>query len=217
MVQEAGFRRDLAADWRAAVGAAGARAPAADVERAGSALLARWREPHRHYHDAEHLAEVLDAVDLLAALAADPTAVRLAAWFHDAVYQARPGADEEASAVLAHQVLTGLGVPADRVDRVVRLVRLTAGHDPDDGDTDAAVLCDADLSILGAGPDRYQRYRLAVRAEYAQVPDPDFRTGRAAVLQALADGQLYRTGPARRRWEAAARANLAAELALLST
>jgi predicted metal-dependent HD superfamily phosphohydrolase len=207
--------RELTADWRGAVAAAGSPAGPQDVDRTGRSLLARWQEPHRRYHDAEHLAEVLDAVDLLVDLAEDPAAVRLAAWFHDAVYECRPGDDEEASALLAEQVLTGLAVPQPRVARVARLVRQTAQHRPDDTDRDAAVLCDADLAILGSAPDRYERYRLAVRAEYAQVSDDAFRSGRTQVLERLTAGPLYRTEPGRRRWQDRARANLAAELALL--
>jgi predicted metal-dependent HD superfamily phosphohydrolase len=210
---------DLARDWQHAVEAARPRAvrtsgDAEAVVAAGADLLRRWAEPHRRYHDLEHLTEVLTAVDLLAADAADLPAVRLAAWFHDAVYLGRPGQDEADSAVLAEQVLTGLEVPVGRVARVAALVRMTAEHDPADGDLDAAVLNDADLAVLAAPAERYRRYREAVRQEYRQLPDEVFRAGRAAVLSALAGRHpLFRTATGRQRWEDAARANLAAELA----
>ena len=46
------------------------------------------------------------------------------------------------------------------------------------------------------------------------MPDADFAVGRAAVLRALlAAPDLFDTAYARARWEAAARANVAAELA----
>jgi predicted metal-dependent HD superfamily phosphohydrolase len=210
--------RDLEQDWASAVRAAGATADDGPVAAAGQELVARWRAPERRYHDAEHLAEVLDGVDALAAFACDVAAVRLAAWFHDAVYEGRPGDDEQRSADLAEQVLTALGVPVERIAEVRRLVLLTAGHDPAPGDDDGAVLSDADLAILASDPERYGRYVRAVRAEYPQVPEALFRAGRAAVLRALdAAPQLYRTPPARERWEGAARANLAAELTTLET
>ena len=58
----------------------------------------------------------------------------------------------------------------------------------------------------------------AVRQEYSQVPEELFRAGRVAVLRALDETpRLYRTGPARERWEEAARANLARELTALGT
>ena len=89
-------------------------APPEAAEAAGRDLIDRYAEPQRRYHDGRHLAEVLAAVDRLAEHAEDLTAVRLAAWFHDAVYEpaASPGANEEASARLAAHVLTRLGQPA---------------------------------------------------------------------------------------------------------
>jgi predicted metal-dependent HD superfamily phosphohydrolase len=186
------------------------------AEAVGRDLLGRWSEPHRAYHDVAHLRAVLDAVDLLAEHAVDPTAVRLAAWFHDAVHEGEAGADEEASAVLAERVLPDVGVPPARVADVARLVRLTAGHDPATGDADGAVLCDADLAVLGGEPAAYAAYAAAVRREYSAVPDEAFRAGRAAVLERLlALDPLYRTPTARRLWAEQAAANLRAELGRL--
>lgn len=185
----------------------------------GADLLGRWSEPARRYHTTEHLAEVLAALDRLATdgvAAATTRPVRLAAWFHDAVYRGRPGDDEEESAELAERTLDGL-LPAGTVGEVGRLVRLTAGHRVEDGDDFGAALADADLAILAAGPDRYLAYTRQVRAEYHTVPEPVFRRGRRAVLgQLQALDPLYRTPPARRDWTRPARANLAAERAALA-
>ncbi|MDP9221938.1 MAG: metal-dependent phosphohydrolase [Actinomycetota bacterium] len=196
------------------------------AERAGRDLLARYAEPQRRYHDRRHLTEVLGAVDELAEAAARPDVVRLAAWFHDAVYdpQAAPGANEEASALLALRMLPDLAVAADPVAAVAALVRLTARHEVVDGDgssagfrRDAEVLFDADLWILASPTQRYAAYAADVRAEYAHVPDDLFRTGRAAILRGFADrARIYCTPTAFARWEEPARANLAKELADLS-
>ncbi|RCG24063.1 metal-dependent phosphohydrolase [Sphaerisporangium album] len=217
--------RDLAAAWRDVAG----DSPAAGA--VGAELVARWSEPHRRYHDLDHLRAVLAAIEPLAFLARDPAAVRLAAWFHDAVYEGRPGWDEERSAQLAQSRLArllpipdeprrgragGLEEEGGRVNAVVRLVRLTAGHDPAPGDRDGEVLCDADLAVL-AGPG-YDAYARAVREEYRHVPDEAFRAGRARVLESLlAMPVLYRTEPARDLWESAARRNVRTELAALTT
>ena len=56
------------------------------ADETGRALLACWADPHRRYHDLGHLRGVLGNVDELASYAADADAVRLAAWYHDAVY-----------------------------------------------------------------------------------------------------------------------------------
>ncbi|MGQ0467482.1 MAG: HD domain-containing protein [Sporichthyaceae bacterium] len=175
------------------------------------ALLASWAEPHRAYHDFAHLWHVLRVVEDLAAHAEDIAAIRLAAWYHDAVHDGRPD-DEERSAVRAERELAALASAAE----VARLVRLTVRHDPAPGDRNGEVLCDADLAILAAPEYAYHRYTSAIRAEYAHVPDDAFRTGRATILQSLLDGpSLFRTPHGREHWEAAARANLQAELLAL--
>jgi predicted metal-dependent HD superfamily phosphohydrolase len=89
-------------------------------------------------------------------------------------------------------------------------------HHPEPGDGNGEVLCDADLAVLGSDPQGYAAYAAAVREEYAFVPEDAFRSGRAAILrQLLALPALYRTAAARERFDAPARANLAAELSRL--
>ncbi|MGC4787049.1 metal-dependent phosphohydrolase [Micromonospora sp. DT178] len=209
---------DLLDRWRAAARGAG-MTDAAELTRVGEDLLTRWREPHRHYHDADHLAAVLDVVDAHAPAAGRPDLVRLAAWCHDAVYDPRAGGDanERDSAALAGTLLTRAGLPADAVAEVRRLVLLTAGHAVEPGDADGALLCDADLAVLAAPPEAYDRYAAAIRREYAHVPEPAFRAGRARVLAGLlALPALFRLPPLTRRWESQARANLTRELSTLS-
>ncbi|GIJ51585.1 hypothetical protein Val02_84710 [Virgisporangium aliadipatigenens] len=157
---------------------------------------------------------MLRVVDAHADLADDPGAVRLAAWYHDAVYDPRGADNEGASAQLAAATLASLG--ADNVDEVVRLVRLTAGHAPTAEDRNGRLLCDADLAVLAGTPQEYDAYAAAVRREYAHVPDELFRAGRSAVLRQLRDlPTLYRAVPDRAAWDSRARANLDRELTSL--
>jgi predicted metal-dependent HD superfamily phosphohydrolase len=180
-----------------------------------AAVVAAWGEPHRRYHDLGHLAAVLGLVGELAAAAVDPDAVRLAAWYHDVVYDPRRGDNEGVSAERARAGLRGL-VPPERVEEVVRLVLLTAGHDPAPDDADGAVLCDADLAVLAAPPGAYAAYASAVREEYGHLSDAEFTAGRTAVLEhLLALPALYRLPALAAEWTPRARANLAAELSLL--
>ncbi|WP_318202806.1 hypothetical protein [Streptomyces sp. SCL15-4] len=197
-----------------------ARAPGGGPDPAPYAdnLLARWQEPQRRYHTVAHLTAVLDHVDVLEGYAADPDVVRLAAWFHDAVYLPERSENEERSARLAERALPEAGLPEPKTAEVARLVRLTVGHDPAGDDRDGQVLCDADLAILAAPPSAYSAYTARIREEYHFVPNDAFRTGRSAVLrQLLALPALFSTPYGRDHWEAAARHNLAAELEMLST
>jgi len=176
----------------------------------------------RGYHDRRHLEEVLGHLDALTP-PGDPVreAVLLAAWFHDVVYDpatASSGADdEERSAALAESALRTAGAPDVLVAEVGRLVRLTRTHRPRPGDRAGELLCDADLAVLAAGPDRYADYVAGVRAEHAHVDDAAFAAGRAAVLRdLLAKPTLFHTPAARERWERAARRNVEDEVGRLS-
>ena len=179
----------------------------------GEQLIAAYGDSARRYHDLRHLSQVLAWVDELATEASDIVAVRLAAWFHDAVYDVHATDNEEQSAQLAESTLSGTDVPSGRIAEVARLVRLTDTHAAAADDSNGKVLCDADLAVLAGGPDAYAAYARAVRVEYAHVPESDFRRGRAAVLQALMDlPHLFGTARGRVEWEPIARANLKAEL-----
>ncbi|MCG2621049.1 DUF4031 domain-containing protein [Arthrobacter sp. I2-34] len=182
----------------------------------GGQLVARWGEAHRCYHDRTHLLAVLEALRALIGAGEDPgpqpRAVWLAAWFHDAVYNGAAGRDEQDSARLAADLLARGGCPGREIEETVRLVLLTATHRPQERDLAGALLCDADLSVLGRPPAEYREYVQAVRKEYAHVGDADFAAGRAAVVRHLLElDPLFRTGTARRLWLAQARQNLAAE------
>ncbi|MGV3562226.1 MAG: hypothetical protein ACO1ON_03000 [Nocardioides sp.] len=190
------------------------RWPLVGAEDLREELLAAWDRPG--YHDLRHLAEVLARVEELSAtgVGLEREQVALAVWFHDAVYDGERDA-EERSAAWAERSLpsyVGEAVAAE----VARLVRMTETHDPAPEDAEGCVLSDADLAVLAAGQDRYAAYVAGVREEYAHLDEETFRRGRAQVLASLAERPtLFRTDHARDRWEAAARANLAAELAAL--
>ena len=183
-------------------------------EELGLELLERWGEDGRKYHSRTHLLAVLEALDLLTEPAVPARTVSLAAWFHDAVYEGVAGQDEEDSAVLAEDRLTAAGLSPDDVAEVARLVRLTSNHSPEADDHAGALLCDADLSVLGGDQQAYARYLAAVREDYAHVSDDDFAKGRAAVVRHLLNLEpLFHGERAKGLWLDAARRNLAAELA----
>lgn len=197
--------------------------PSTTADDVSADVASRYAEPHRRYHTGEHITEVLAEVDRLlhqVTLTGDEaTAVRLAAWFHDAIYDPKVGrgGNEDASAELAIASLASAGMARSLVADVARLVRLTAAHEVDARDRPGAVLVDADLSILASAAERYDRYVSDVRAEYVHVAEDAWRAGRASVLRKFLDAPvIYRIGPDRERREHAARTNLARELAALT-
>lgn len=207
--------RGSVSSFGAVVARTGGQAPAwVEAE-----LLARWSEPQRHYHTVAHLRAVLDTTDHFSAYAESPDLVRLALWFHDAIYDptAYADANEQASAILAARHLSRCGVPVAGIAEVVRLVRLTAGHAVDPADRNGSLLADADLAVLARPWPSYVEYTAQIRAEYAHVPDELFRAGRAQVLRGLLGlPVLYRIPELRDRWEDAARTNVGREIEQLT-
>jgi len=209
--------------WTLDVRSVAPRAPDNDVvARAGAELLARWNEPFRRYHTTTHLVEMFGALEELEeAQEIDDrqcSVARLAAWFHDAVYDtmAGEGANEADSAVLARKTLESLRFGDEDIDAIDRLTRLTARHDADASERLDAAFHDADLWILSAPRTRFDGYCDQVREEYASVPDEDYRSGRWGVLGPLMRrDRIYRTTHALNAWEAPARINLGRELARL--
>jgi predicted metal-dependent HD superfamily phosphohydrolase len=177
----------------------------------GRDLLHRWREPHRHYHDVRHLAQLLSALELVGAGEVSRP-VALAGWFHDAVHDGDAGTDERSSAALAAAELPSAGVPAAEVAEVERLILLTIRHDPEPSDEAGVQLVDADLSVLGQPAGRYHVYARDVRLEYPQLTDEIYATGRLAVLEALSSQEpLFRSVAGHGVWSRQARQNLSTE------
>ncbi len=197
---------DLLAEWERAL---------PNQEPMGEALIRRYSEPHRHYHNTAHLASVLKHIDLFAD-DHDLFLVRLAAWFHDAVYAIPPlqVTNEEASARLAFRELSRAGLEQEDLNEVARLVRVTATHTPGPRDPEGELLCDADLAILAAPEPEYQQYTRNIRAEYAAVGEQEFLAGRLEILSRLASIDIFRTGKGRSLLDRA-RANVEAECVLL--
>jgi predicted metal-dependent HD superfamily phosphohydrolase len=180
-----------------------------------TSLLARYREPQRHYHTIQHLDECFERWREIRDHAAHPAEVALALWFHDAIYDTHRSDNEALSAVLARDTALGLGVAADTAQRIADLILFTR-HAVEPEGADAEALVDVDLSILGAASARFDEYERQVRREYAWVAEETFRQRRAEVLeQFLGRRHIYSTALFRERYELPARANLERSLQAL--
>jgi predicted metal-dependent HD superfamily phosphohydrolase len=170
-------------------------------------LKSAYAAPGRHYHNQRHIADCLAEFDAARALAKQPEAVELALWFHDAVYDSTAADNEERSAALAKECLASAGRP-DLAQTVAALVMATKLHNAPAG-TDAALVVDVDLSILGQDERRFAEYEAGIRAEYAWVAQKAFDARRAEILQGFLKRQrIYTTEHFWRKYEVQARRNL---------
>lgn len=188
-----------------------------DPKPAWNRLASAYAEPHRAYHTLEHIAHCLEELDRVRELAADPVAVEMAIWYHDAVYDTRAKDNEQKCADWARADAESMGLAPERRDRVERLI-LASTHQGVPADPDARLFTDLDLSILGQPPVAFDEYERKVRVEYGWVPEPAYRVGRSAILRSFLERPtIYATEAVRSRYETQARINLAASLNRLKT
>jgi predicted metal-dependent HD superfamily phosphohydrolase len=179
-------------------------------------LSQRYSEPHRAYHTLQHLVECFDGFDRARHLMRKPGEVAMALFYHDAIYDTHARDNEDRSAELARDVLGEYCPASHEVAASVTSLILATRHDAIPASADARVLVDIDLSILGAPTDRFDEYERQIRFEYSWVSAPDFRIGRAKVLEAfLARDTIYSTDMFRAHLEQAARNSLKRSLATL--
>lgn len=198
--------------WLKLMGALGvAEKPA---QRLYADLVAHYTERSRHYHNLEHVADLLDTFDTLRDLAETPETVQLAIWFHDVIYNTRASDNESRSAAYARLHLAELGLAEEIVNRVSELILATLDHQAPTGDIDGQILLDADLAPLGVDETLFAEHSEALRREYAWVPEAIYRRSRARILQRFLDRErIYYTEPIYNSLEERARRNLSQAIA----
>lgn len=178
-------------------------------------LVQAYTASGRHYHNLQHIEELIRLAGLHQATIKDPDAMRLAIFYHDAVYHALRKDNEEKSALLAMAKLQQLSLPPARLQHIYEMILATKNHTACP-DADTNLLLDFDLSILGSSWEQYQAYSRQVRKEYSLVPYFLYKRGRKKVLEHfLGLPRIYKTEIFFQQLEAAARQNLAQELQLL--
>ena len=172
-------------------------------------LRASYSESWRAYHNLNHISHCLTEFDNAKELVVNPNAVETAIWFHDAIYNTRQKDNEERSADLADEFLAGAGISKGFRQSVRELILVTK-HNQTPSDSDASLLVDVDLSILGQTPELYAEFEENIRQEYAWVSPADFAAGRSGVLQSFLNREsIFNSEPFRRKYEPQARVNLA--------
>ena len=179
-------------------------------------LIDAYSAAHRHYHTLQHLAECFDKFEEVSDTAEQPGEIRMALWFHDAVYNPKSSDNEFKSAQWAYDSALTIGVTEAVNQRIFDLIMVTCHHKSPTMQ-DAKILVDCDLAILGAKPERFNEYNQQIRAEYAFVAEPDYKAKRAEILQQfLARPFIFNTEHFIARYEAQARINIEKALSLLT-
>jgi len=180
-------------------------------------LTNEYSNPDRHYHNLAHIRNILNLILIFRdsfECREELLAYELAAWFHDAVYDTHRDDNEQCSAELLATAAVDLTIPDEITRLAQQWILVTKDHNPPD--LAAGAFCDADLAILGSPMSVYRTYRADIRKEYAWVPEPEYRSGRARVLQHfLSRARVYSTPRMYEQRESAARLNMKSELSEL--
>lgn len=176
-------------------------------------------ETHRHYHTLTHLSAIFKDLDGLSLDQNSPSThcIHFAVWFHDIIYKTGSTDNEKESAKFAENALNSLSMPAEMIEKVVYMIECTEKHNNPNQDESTQIFLDADMAIIGASEDVYERYTDKIKKEFANVPRSLYQQGRKRFIEnTLKAERIFRTDYFFSRYEKQARINLKKELQKLS-
>lgn len=134
-----------------------------DIDRTWQKIQNAYAEPQRHYHNMNHINELILLITTYAPLLkVNEEVLLLTALFHDIIYLPENNMNEEDSAHSAHTNLTQLNVPLSIINKVYNIILATKLHIATE-DIDTKFFLDTDLSILGSDEFKYNQYALQIR------------------------------------------------------
>lgn len=169
-------------------------------------LRDRYTAPYRRFHNLDHIDDCLRRFDEVAPLLKDPSAVELAIWFHDAVYELGATTNERHSAELFVELSAGARFGLRH--RVCSLIMATRHAWVVQGN-DRSFMVDIDLSGFGAPWDEFIESGARLREESSALSDDKYLVGQVFFLDRLRRRKhFFATDYFRDKYEANARANL---------
>lgn len=165
-------------------------------------------QPLRAYHNVVHIRHCLEQFREVRHCAKEPAAVETAIWFHDAIYNPRWRDNELHSAMFAERVLSYAGIHPAFIKRVEELIMATR-HRETPTDADAMMLCDIDLSPLGASDKAFDKNSHLIRKEYSWLKEDEFFLKQAAFLKKFLERpSVFTTAFFREKYERQAHRNI---------
>lgn len=187
------------------------------IEQYWQEIVAHYSGKGRHYHNLNHIQDLLQQAEKFKASIEDYDVLCFSIWYHDIIYNALRQDNEEQSAAFAEKRLSNTHLEKGSIDRCVRQIILTKKHDTTHQPDDEKYLIDFDLSILGSSREVYTIYTQNIRKEYHWYPAFTYKRGRKKALKRFLERErIYQTEGYYERYESVARANIEAEIKLLS-
>ncbi len=181
-------------------------------------LIKRYNEGGRYYHTLDHILTLLLLIDEHKELLKNANLLKIAAFFHDAIYDPNKTDNEKRSAQLAREKLTMMEFEENKIKMVESLIISTQNHvlDQEVDSFEGNFFLDCDLAIFSANQEKYKEYNQQIRKEYSMYPDFLYNKGRVKVLKHFLQlDRIYKTDLFYIKREQLARQNINRELQLL--
>ncbi len=186
-------------------------------------LVERYSEPHRVYHDLDHLIDVVDTFEHLppSCQPEEPRTTLFALFYHDAIYRLGTRGNEAFSAVFAMFDARIMGV-SHRMPNLRYRVQAT-DHKNLARTFDDCLICDIDLAHFDKEWEEFSDARERVRLEYLPFArEKEWTASEYAQQRAGALGKfvqrptIYQTPYFKEKFEAQAQENLKRHIAELT-
>lgn len=196
-------------------------------------LIELYASSHRFYHNIFHVENMINSIyELLDIYLFDDHNIKkaeliFAAFFHDAIYEPSKHdiivsddhiSDEVLSADIAVKSLKYMNLDnVHSIARIYELITLTDGHKVDiSGQCEPEIqqiFFDADISVLGTIPPRYEQYKVGIMQEYTHIEPQRYIAGRLDFLtQMVSNKTIFNTGYMNELYNAQAYINIMAEI-----
>ena len=176
-------------------------------------LINKYNEPHRHYHNLDHILYCLDKLKEFQGEEYDDIAVRFALWYHDGVYNIGDNQNEEKSCELAEKHLLQIVKPCSLIENVRTLILVTKHLQASQlFSFECKLMVDVDLSSFGDRPE-FQHSCELIRKEYFSIDEKIYLTERIKILfNFITRPSIYLTNYFREKYELQAFENICFEI-----
>jgi predicted metal-dependent HD superfamily phosphohydrolase len=149
-------------------------------------IISMYDETGRYYHTLEHIKSMLQLSVQYQHCIKDMISLQLAIFFHDIVYNAKSGTNEDDSVVIFVNLLSN-HLEKSIIDKVSRFIMSTKSHqlsdDNDDNDDDEKLFLDFDMDVLSWPREYYIKYAENIRREYIHLELDDYCKRRSTFLR----------------------------------
>ena len=176
-------------------------------------LINKYNEPHRHYHNLDHILYCLDKLKEVHGIEYDDIALRFGIWYHDSVYNIDDNKNEEKSAEFAEKHLLQIMSPCSLIENVKAIILVTKHFQASQlFQLECKLIVDIDLSSFGDRPE-FQHGCELIRKEYADIDEKVYLRERIKILfNFVTRPNIYLTNYFREKYELLAFENICSEI-----